>query len=256
MDRRRLLLIGLAAILLGGLLSVLTYRRLQQRTATDNGKQFVSVVIAANDIVPSQKIAASDLMIVSYPRELLPDHVLDTKIKAVGLFAMLRISKGDFVSASKLTPDGGLSGRIPPSMRAASVSINDLAPVSGFVTADSLVDVLVTGHAPDHDGLQTRTVLQKVQVLAADTKVLTLLVSPEDAERLALAMHEGRIQLLLRNPRDVAEVETPPVSDSCGGAPKQRAKLLKLKYVPNPAPQEIDIDVYRGHNKDTVKFKQ
>ena len=189
-------------------------------------------------------------MIVSYPREFLPKDVLDTKIKAVGLYARLQISKGDFVSASKLAPDGGLSGRIPLSMRAASVSINDVALVSGFVTADSVVDVLATGHAPDHEGLQTMTVLQKVRVLAADTKGVTLLVSPEDAERLALAMHEGRIQLLLRNTRDVAEVNTPPVTDCCGGAPKEKAKIVKVKNAP-----EIDVDVYRGHNKDTVKFK-
>jgi hypothetical protein len=56
--------------------------------------------------------------------------------------------------------------------------------------------------------------------------------------------------LLLRNTRDVAEVNTPPVTDCCGGAPKEKAKIVKVKNAP-----EIDVDVYRGHNKDTVKFK-
>jgi len=110
-------------------------------------------------------------------------------------------------------------------MRAASLEVNQVSGVSGFVLPGDRVDVLVTvdGRNPNEDAI-TRTVLQNVEVLAAGQKTeqqdnkpitvqaVTILVAPDGAETLALAEHEGKIHLVLRNPEDQAEVSVASLS--------------------------------------------
>ena len=115
----------------------------------------------------------------------------------------------------------GLGPLIPPGMRAISVRVNDVVGVAGFVLPGMRVDVLVTGSPANRGDTETRTVLQNITVLSAGqsiaidgksqpiaTPVVTLLVSPEDAEALTLSNIEGRIQLVLRNSSDRAMVAT------------------------------------------------
>jgi pilus assembly protein CpaB len=110
---------------------------------------------------------------------------------------------------------GGLSPLIPPGLRAISVRVNDVVGVAGFVLPGMRVDVLVTGLPPGHEGMMTATVLQNITVLSAgqtiqvdaksqsiNTPVVTLLVTPPQAEALTLANNEGKIQLILRNSSD------------------------------------------------------
>lgn len=127
----------------------------------------------------------------------------------------------------------GLAPLIPPGMRAMSVRVNDVVGVAGFVLPGMRVDVLVTGQPSGHGETMTRTVLQNVPVLSAgqtiqtdgksaiSAPVVTLLVTPGDAEALTLANSEGRIQLVLRNSSD--GVLVPPrgrqLSDLYGAPP-------------------------------------
>jgi pilus assembly protein CpaB len=109
----------------------------------------------------------------------------------------------------------GLAPLIPPGMRAIAVRVNDVVGVAGFVLPGMRVDVLVTGRPSGRADTTTRTVLQNIVVLSAGqttqndgksqsiiTPVVTLLVSPSDAEVLTLANNEGHIQLVLRNSTD------------------------------------------------------
>jgi len=108
----------------------------------------------------------------------------------------------------------GLAPLIPPGMRAISVRVNDVVGVAGFVLPGMRVDVLVTGQPSNSPETVARTVLQNIAVLSAgqtiqtdgqkaiSAPVVTLLVTPEDAEALTLANNEGRIQLVLRNSSD------------------------------------------------------
>ena len=134
-------------------------------------------------------------------------------------------------------------------MRALSVKVNDVIGVAGFTVPGARVDVVVV--IKDRDNSMARAVVSNLQVLTAGTKydieqakdgkpmpsnVVTLLVSPDDAERIALAQTEGAITLVLRNPLDVTPTETtrrahggadgravddPPVEG--GAAPKRKA---------------------------------
>jgi pilus assembly protein CpaB len=135
---------------------------------------------------------------------------------------------------------GGLPIVIPEGMRAVSVKVDEVIGVAGFVLPGTRVDVLVTiSTNADNDEAATRVILQNVQALAAGqtiqknangepqtATVITLLVTPEQAEKLTLAATEGQIQLALRNTLDMAEVETEGI---------QAARLVRTEAPPKPA---------------------
>src|SRR5437588_9136381 len=220
MNRTRLLLIGIVAVALGGLLSFTVYRTLQARTAGPR-QVGVDVVLAASDIQVGAKIEERDVKIVKLPPEDLPANVFRGKTHVVGRGVVLPIAKGEFILPNKLAAENAGSGMpalIPPGMRAVSVRVNEVVSVAGFVGPGTRVDVLLTGTPAGSAEQQTTTVLQNVAVIASghtlertstgeaqNTPVITLLVSPDDAQRLTLASAEGHIQLALRNPLDTKQ---------------------------------------------------
>jgi Flp pilus assembly protein CpaB len=124
------------------------------------------------------------------------------------------------VTAIKLSSrGGGLSMLVRPKMRAASIEVNQVSGVSGFVLPGDRVDVLITANPRHDEDAVTRTLLQNIEVLAAGQKTqqqdnkpitvqsVTLLVDPSGAEVLAHAGHEGEISLVLRNPEDESTEE-------------------------------------------------
>ena len=126
---------------------------------------------------------------------------------------------------SKLAPKdggGGLPVAINEGMRALSVKVDEVISVAGFVVPGTRVDVLLTMDGPG-GGKEaiTKVILQNVQALAAGQSVekdkdgkpqpvgvLTVLVTPEQAESLALASNQGKIQLALRNTLDTLHIKT------------------------------------------------
>ncbi|HYL12100.1 MAG TPA: Flp pilus assembly protein CpaB [Terriglobales bacterium] len=278
MNRTRLLLIGIVAVALGGLLSFSVYRTLQARTAAP--KQIgVDVVIAANDIQVGAKIEDHDVRIVKFPPEDLPANVFRGKTHVVGRGVVLPLAKGEFILPNKLAAENagaGMPALIPPGMRAVSVRVNEVVSVAGFVMPGTRVDVLLTGNPLGSSESQTTTVLENIAVLAAGQKlernsagepqtvpVITLLVSPEDAQKLTLASQEGKIQLALRNPLDTNQQKLPSVRNTnlyTGAAPTPTpvVKATKIKRAPvsqpPPAPAVYTVEVIRGNKKDNVKF--
>jgi len=279
MNRSRLLLIGLVAVALGGLLSFSVYRTLQARTASPR-QVGVDVVVAATDIQVGAKIEDRDVKIVKLPAEDLPANVFRGKTHVVGRGVVLPVSKGEFILPNKLAAENAGSGMpalIPPGMRAVSVRVNEVVSVAGFVMPGTRVDVLLTGNPLGSSESQTTTVLENIAVLAAGQKlerntagepqtvpVITLLVSPEDAQKLTLASQEGKIQLALRNPLDTIQQRLPSVRNTNlynGLAPAPTPAVMKAPKIrraptnqPPPAPPVYSIEVIRGPKKDTVKF--
>lgn len=198
----------------------------------------------------------------------------------MGRGVIIPISKGEFILPSKLAPENagaGLPALIPPGMRAVSVRVNEVVSVAGFVGPGTRVDVLLTGTPNGSSESQTTTVLQNVAVIASGqrlernaageaqtTPVITLLASPEDAERLTLASAEGKIQLVLRNPLDTHQ--DPVVAENAKGLymsgtpvaarPHVTIRPVKQKTEPPPtSPSVLSIEVYQGDKKpDVVKF--
>jgi len=276
MNRTRLLFIGVIALALGGLLASVVYRSLQRSTAP--ARAGTDVVIAANDIAVGAKLSDNDLRVVQFPAQDLPNGYFHSKARAIGRGVILPISRGEFILTNKLAGENagsGLPGLIPPGMRAVSVRVNDVVAVAGFVVPGTRVDVLLTGNPAGAAEQQTTTVLENVAVLASGQRlernsagepqsapVITLLVSPEDAQKLTLASSEGRIQLTLRNPLDTNQAKPASVRNGAlYGAlatspnPARAPHIVKRVPAPTPPPdQGIKVEVIRGTEKKEILF--
>ncbi|HXM22928.1 MAG TPA: Flp pilus assembly protein CpaB [Terriglobales bacterium] len=278
MNRNRLLLIGFIALALGAFVSLVVYRNLQSRTSskTPPGEE---VVVAADDLQVGSKIDDKDIRLVHFPSGDLPAGCFHQKTKVVGRGVVLPIAKGEFVLPNKLAGENagsGLPSLIPPGMRAVSVRVNDTTSVSGFVQPGTRVDVLLTGNPQGSNEQQTTTVLENVAVIATGQRlernsagepqsapVVTLLVSPDDAERLTLASSQGHIQLALRNPLDTKQEDVAAVKSnslyknvsepSSAAAPRSRPKHVAVQ-APPPAPTAYTVEVYKGDKKEEDKF--
>jgi len=278
MNRNRLLLIGFIALAMGAFVSFVVYRNLQSRTSTKTppGEE---VIIAADDLQVGTKIEDKDIRLAHFPSGDLPAGVFHSKTKVVGRGVVLPISKGEFVLTNKLAGENagaGLPSLIPPGMRAVSVRVNDTTSVSGFVQPGTRVDVLLTGNPQGSNEQQTTTVLENVAVIATGQKlernqageaqnapVVTLLLSPDDAQRLTLASSQGHIQLVLRNPLDtkqenVAATRSNSLYKNGPEAAPTVTPRKSFKHVavqaPPPIPTAYTVEVYKGDKKEEQKF--
>jgi len=282
MNRTRLLMIGALALALGAVVSLSVYENLQGKGAASN-EPGIDVIVAADDIQVGARVEEHDVHVVKYPASSLPGGTYSKRAQVLGRGVIIPISRGEFILPSKLAPENagaGLPSLIPPGMRAVSVRVNEVVSVAGFTGPGTRVDVLLTGTPNGSTESQTTTVLQNVAVIAAgnklernaageaqNTPVITLLVSPDDAERLTLASTEGHIQLALRNPLDTRQDEVPAANAKGlykGGTPQTapivvHTSALKhfVKPAPAPPPAVISVDVYQGEKKkDVVTFSE
>ncbi|MGB9362456.1 MAG: Flp pilus assembly protein CpaB, partial [Candidatus Sulfotelmatobacter sp.] len=282
MNRTRLLMIGAVALALGVVVSLVVYKNLQGR-GVSNSEPGVDVVVAANDIQVGARVEEHDVRIVKYPASALPAGTFSARGKVLGRGVILPISRGEFILPSKLAPENagaGLPSLIPPGMRAVSVRVNEVVSVAGFVGPGTRVDILLTGTPNGSSEDQTTTVLQNVAVIASghtlernaageaqSTPVITLLVSPDDAERLTLASSEGHIQLALRNPLDTQQEEVAAANAKGlykGGTPAAAPPVVHSRPVRQqkaqesaPPPSVLSVEVYQGDKRQPdVKFPE
>jgi pilus assembly protein CpaB len=275
MNRSRLLLIGVVALALGAFASFVVYRNLQSRTGSNNAPG-VDVVIATGDIQVGAKIEDKDVKVVRFPSGDLPPSCFHQKSSVVGRGVVLPIAKGEFVLPLKLAGENagyGLPSLIPPGMRAVSVRVNEVVSVAGFVLPGTRVDVLLTGNPSGATEQQTTTVLENVAVIATGqrlernsagdpqmTPVITLLVSPDDAQKLTLASTQGRIQLALRNPLDTKQQDLATVKSNSlyknisAPTPVVRERPKRKTVEIPPAPAFYTVEVIRGNKMDVTKF--
>jgi pilus assembly protein CpaB len=240
------------------------------------------VVVALGDIQVGARVEDHDVRIARFPASGLPPGAYSKKSQVLGRGVIIPISKGEFILPSKLAPENagsGLPSLIPPGMRAVSVRVNEVVSVAGFVGPGTRVDVLLTGTPNGSTESQTTTVLQNVAVIASghtlersasgeaqSTPVITLLASPEDAERLTLASSEGKIQLSLRNPLDTHQDSVDPANAKGlykGGTapaapPKPTVHAVKQKKTEKtpPPPSVLSVEVYKGDKKTVVPLAE
>lgn len=276
MNRGRLLLIGFVALALGTFVSIAVYRTLQAKSPADN-RAGTNVVIAADDIPVGAKLQLKDVKIVRLPADDLPPTAYHDTSQIIDRGVIVPIGTGEFILRSKLAPQNagyGLPALIPPGMRAVSVRVNEVVSVAGFVQPGTRVDVLWTGTAPGSGEQQTTTVLENVAVIAngqrldrsaagdaSNAPVITLLVSPDDAQKLTLASTQGRIQLALRNPVDTKAEDLAAFKSTAlyknlpAPAPVAHHTRAKPTVAVTPTlPPVYQVEVIRGDKKDVQKF--
>ncbi len=201
----------------------MVYQRLRASVARP---QLIQVVAAGKDLPAGVAMAAADLNLIQWPATVpLPGSF--TKIEDVaGRPLIYPLGKGEPVMARDLAIPGsgiGLSVKIPPGMRATSVRSNEVVGVAGFLYPGSHVDVLGTFTVPGNPTPITQTLLQNVEVLTAGTQiepdptgkpqavnVVTLLLSPEDSQKLLIASTQSTLQFVLRNGADQEKATVKP----------------------------------------------
>ncbi len=223
----RTVLVLVVALALAGLASFGVYRAIQRIPVREVAVARVFTVVAAKALPVGVSITKDDVKVVPWPAASPLADGFSQPDAVVGRGLVASLVENEPITETKLAPRGsgaGLPPTIPTGMRAISVRVNDVIGVAGFVVPGTHVDVLAT--VTRQQDSMTRTVVGNVQVLAAGTRydqeqakdgkpipttVVTFAVTPQDAERLALASTEGKVILALRNPLDTLQTETPGV---------------------------------------------
>ena len=310
LKNKRLLVAVVAALLFGTVAAVSVSKFLASAQAYT--KDLTTVVVARVEIPLGTKIIAEQLEVVRYPRGVLPQGTFQrVDEKLIGRVVVSRIDPREPITESRLAPvgsAGGLSSVIPEGYRAMTVKVDDVVGVSGFIMPGALVDIVVTIEPPEnshHKERVSKIVLQNIKVLANGqnidkpkdqreverVKAVTLQVTPEQAEKLALASSEGKLQLVMRNAVDQGDEQTPgankssllsgeralPVPEPGLGqtlpqakpsasaaprrartapapAPREVTTAPKAAAAPPPAPARPSVEVIEGAKKRSVDF--
>jgi len=284
--RSRIFAVLAIAILAGGGLAYGTYNVINAqpvKAAAPTPTQ--PVVVASADLPLGAALKADDLRVVNFPKGQAPEGSYDKVSDFVGLGTLTPMVKNEIILSAKLATKEagvGLPPVIPDGMRAVSVRVNEVIGVAGYVLPGNRVDILATASPTDaHQDTITKVILANVQVLTSGTRmeqdqekgkpmqvtVVTLLVFPDQAERLALASTEGKIQLALRNPLDKSAPETPGIKPATlmglvkAPAPQRQASTNK-KGNPVPvtttAPASValpTVEVIRGDKRSAEVIK-
>jgi pilus assembly protein CpaB len=276
MARIRVFMVFVLAITAGGALAFGTYNYMQQLPARTVSIPTRPVVVAAADLDIGAELRREDIRIIDWPANAVPANAISDPKEVIGRGIVLPLIQNEPVLPMKLASTeagSGLPPAIPPGLRAVSVRVNEVIGVAGYVLPGTRVDVVATvSPTGSNADMTSKVVLTNVQVLAAGTKierdtdrnkpmpvsVVTLLVDPEEAERLTLASTEGKIQLALRNPLDKTMPLTHGIRPSAllgFGAPTRTATArLRPATVSAAAPvaaviPEPTVEMIRGDKR-------
>jgi pilus assembly protein CpaB len=222
----RVFIVLALAIAAGGTFAFGTYRYMQNVPTQSVGVPTSGVVVAAADLQLGTELRAEDLRVIQWPAGSVPAGAFAKPDELLGRGLIQPIAANEIFLPGKLAPKeagAGLPPVIAPGFRALSVRVNDVIGVAGYVLPGNRVDVVATVNPTQQpNDVTSKVILTNVLVLASGTKierdakdnkpisvnVVTMLVNPDEAERLTLASTEGKIQLALRNPMDQTAPQT------------------------------------------------
>jgi len=265
--------ITLAGALGSGLLAgylALAYVSVDPPTLIAAEPKGTQVVVASRDLPIGHIVSREDVEVVDWPSKNVPNGFYMQPGEVLGRGVMTTVHRNEPLLAAKLADKnagGGMPLTIPDGKRAVSVEVDQVIGVAGFVLPGTRVDVLATVMPnANRSETTTRIILQNIPVLTADQSyqkdpnedpkvvtVVTLLVSPADAEALTLAATEGKIQLALRNMLDVDSVPTNGmrIEGLVRAAPRPKATATSSPVTP---PQPKIVETYKGGSRTLLKF--
>lgn len=270
-------------ILVALVVSLLSYNALKSKAQKQVLiQETVEVAVAAIDMSWGTTINKQMLKTAPYLRKSLPEGYHTSTASLEGRVLVYPVKANEPIFESSLAPTsiktGGMAAVVQPSKRAMAVKVDKVVGVSGFIFPGNRVDVLVTlQERGQQQNAVTKIVLENLLVLATGTEVektgkqekpaavdvITLEVTPEEGEKLALAATEGKLQLALRNYSDTAEVATrgmtiPVLLSSYKGAGeiKPAAGKPRVAMPSAPKPRPVIVEVIQGSKVSTVKFER
>ena len=231
-------------------------------------------VVAAKALDAGEPLTAKNLQLADWPLSAPLEGSFSSIENVAGRTALYPLAKGEPILDRQLAAAGsgiGLSANIPAGMRATSLRSNEVTGVAGFLQPGTHVDVLMTYH-PEKDPSQERTatVLQDVVVLTAGqqlhpdpegkpttTNVVTLLLSPQDAEKAVLATSLGPIHFIMRNGSDRERVPNPSVglNELAGNVIPAPVSLGTAARFIHPKPLQYDVQVILGDRQVVNSFR-
>jgi pilus assembly protein CpaB len=284
MARIRVFIVLALAIAAGGTFAFGTYRYIQQVPGKAATVPMREVVVAASSLDIGAELRSEDMKVIGWPADSAPEGTFSNPDELIGRGVILPMIPNEPILPNKIASKGegaGLPPAIPAGLRAVSVRVNDVIGVAGYILPGNRVDVLATvSPTAQHTDITSKMILSNVQVLTAGTRierdvdqdkpiavsVVTLLVDPNEAERLTLASTEGKIQLALRNPLDKTTPQTPGIRQAAllGTTPTSRplgvarprvvaAPVAVAAPAPKPAPPAPEppptVEVIRGDKR-------
>jgi len=285
MEKHRPMLLLTGAVIVALITSVMAYNWLKKEARVkDSNLQTRPVAVAAADLPWGTALSKEMLKTTPFLQGSLPEGECFADAKSLeGKVLIMPVKANEPILRSRLAPDsistGGVAAVVDPNKRAMAVKVDKVIGVSGFVHPGNRVDVLVSLQKVEKDKDSnpiTKIVLQNIPVLATGTEfeqkgknekpvqvdVITLELTPEEAEKLALATSEGKIQLALRSYNSSEEVATrgETISSLLSGRAVQAKPAVQKVRTPKTvvvARQDpgIDIEVYKGSDKSVKKFK-
>lgn len=271
MRSRRLIIVLVLALISGLLAGWLALQIIGNRS--DRGPGTVQapsaeIVVAARDLPLGRVLTAEDVKVIGWPGDVIPENASTTVEEVLGRGVITPVTMNEPLLAGKMAvkeAGGGLPIVISEGMRAVSVRVNEVIQVAGFVMPGTHVDVFVTIEPPEGQsgGPMTKLVLENVTVLTANqiiqtaangeptsATVVTMLVTPDDAEKLIHAANKGQIQLGLRNTLDMDSAETAGVQVRDLLPQIQRAAPVR-RTVPTTQRTNAGIEIWRGPELET-----
>ncbi len=270
MNARRIVLALLLALLISGLCTFLLARRVMRHAS---GRPKTQPIVTVNKaVLPGEVLKPDNLAVMDWPVSLPLQGACAHIEEAAGRAALYPITPGQPVLAEFLAAPGsgiGLTAKIPDGMRATALKSNEVSGVAGFLYPGSHVDVLVTYRSDAAPMPMTQIVLQDAEVLTAGQKiepdpqgkpetvsVVTVLLTPEDAQRVVLASTQGTVQFVLRNPGDHSVVQDAPLDlrqlSNLGGETPAPAKSVAVA----PKPKAYSIETIAGDKRQVNSFNQ
>lgn len=282
----RTLLVFTLSLVVAGVFSTLVYQAAQRPAATA-APATVQVAVAARALPVGAKLTADDVKLVAWPAASPIAGAIASVDGAVNRGLLSAVVVNEPLTDAKLAAVGagaGLPPRIAAGMRAISVKVDDVVGVAGFAVPGAHVDVVVS--VTQREQSVARVVVSNVEVLATGTRtgqarsdlgtatdsVVTLLVSPADAERISLAASVGRITLTLRNPLDATPTETrgtqvasllgapEPAPPSAAPAPRPAARVVRQAEPapppPPPPPAPYTVETIRAAKRTAEEVKK
>ena len=284
--RNRIFAVFALAIVAGGGLAYATFNAINAQPVKTVNAPTQPVVVAAADLALGTELKKDDLTIVNFPQGAAPEGTFAKVSDIIGRGLIVTMVKNEPFLPGKLASKeagAGLPPIIPEGMRAVSVRVNEVIGVAGYVLPGTRVDVVCTASPSSQpQDATSKLILSNVQVLTAGTRleqdqekgkpvqvtVVTLLVYPDQAERLALASTEGKIQLALRNPLDQGAPETPGVKPAVllgvvkAAAPAKPVVKSSGKKATGPVTQEAPaaapaptVEMIRGDKRSAEVIK-
>ena len=271
MKSRRIGLALVIALVASITLTWFLYGHIRRQIAAS--AQTSKIVVSAKGLEPGTPLTQDDLALMDWPSKTPLDSSFAKPEDLIGRIVLYPIPTREPIREQLLATPGsaiGLTAKIPDGMRAVAVETNDVNNVSGFLFPGARVDVLSTLRPENGKESMTATVLQNIQVLSTGERLqpdpsgkpqkvreVTMLLTPEDAQKLVLASSQGTVQFVLRNGSDQEKEDHRPsvLKDLQFGLAAPPAPMQKKTAAPAKASTSYyEVETFDGTKKSVVRF--